>query len=67
MTFIIRILHVFKKVPREVMKALQLSALFFAITKSGTSKTIPGFSLPKEPIVVAGKVELESLGESAAS
>ena len=34
----------------------------FAITKSGTSKTIPGFSLPKEPIVVAGKVELESLG-----
>ena len=62
MTFIIRILHVFKKVPREVMKALQFSALFFAITKSGTSKTIPSFSLPKEPIVVAGKVELESLG-----
>ena len=63
MTFIIRILHVFKKVPREVMKALQLSALFFAIT--GTSKTILVF-LPKEPIVVAGKSKW-NLRESAAS
>ena len=44
------------------MKVLQFSALFFAITKSGTSQPIPGFSLPKEPSVVAGKVELESLG-----
>ena len=62
MIFIHRILHAFKKVPQVVMKVLQFSALFFAITKSGTSQPIPGFSLPKEPSVVAGKVELESLG-----